>query len=146
MRSYDRIHSIALRNLNVDYELRETLESGLLFGRRTLEALGVGEADAYEIGEDIRKRDEQRAGAAGQRGPAGRAATCCSPAGPAGAARQAKARAGTFDEDPLSEITAMYGREASTALTICNRRIPHISQTHTQHARSIDRAHISVRP
>ncbi len=60
VRSYDRIHSISLRNRNVDYELRETLESGLLFGRRTLEALGVSESDAYEIGEDIRRRDEQR--------------------------------------------------------------------------------------
>jgi CPA2 family monovalent cation:H+ antiporter-2 len=60
VRSYDRIHSIALRNLNVDYELRETLESGLLFGRRTLEALGVSTEDAYEIGEDIRRRDEER--------------------------------------------------------------------------------------
>ncbi|TCR91275.1 monovalent cation:proton antiporter-2 (CPA2) family protein [Rhizobium sp. BK376] len=60
VRSYDRIHSIALRNNGVDYELRETVESGLLFGRRTLEALGIGEADAYAIEEDIRKRDEQR--------------------------------------------------------------------------------------
>jgi monovalent cation:H+ antiporter-2, CPA2 family len=60
VRSYDRVHSIALRNRNVDYELRETLESGLLFGRRTLEALGVDDADALEIGEDIRKRDEER--------------------------------------------------------------------------------------
>jgi CPA2 family monovalent cation:H+ antiporter-2 len=60
VRSYDRIHSIALRNNGVDYELRETVESGLLFGRRTLEALGVTEADAYAIEEDIRKRDEQR--------------------------------------------------------------------------------------
>jgi len=60
VRSYDRIHSIELRNKGVDYELRETLESGLLFGRRTLEALGISEANAYEIGEDIRKRDEAR--------------------------------------------------------------------------------------
>ncbi len=60
VRSYDRIHSIELRNKGVDYELRETLESGLLFGRRTLEALGVSEVAAYEIGEDIRKRDEAR--------------------------------------------------------------------------------------
>ncbi|MDL2402753.1 monovalent cation:proton antiporter-2 (CPA2) family protein [Rhizobium mayense] len=60
VRSYDRVHSIELRNKGVDYELRETLESGLLFGRRTLEALGVGETEAFEIGEDIRKRDEQR--------------------------------------------------------------------------------------
>eukprot|EP00913_Durusdinium_trenchii_P026907 g25242.t1 len=40
-RSYDRIHSLWLRETGVDYELRETLESGLLFGRRTLEALGM---------------------------------------------------------------------------------------------------------
>jgi len=60
VRSYDRVHSIDLRRKGVDYELRETLESGLLFGRRTLEELGVSEAEAYEIGEDIRKRDEQR--------------------------------------------------------------------------------------
>lgn len=60
VRSYDRVHSIELRHKGVDYELRETLESGLLFGRRTLEALGVSETEAYEIGEDIRKRDEQR--------------------------------------------------------------------------------------
>ena len=60
VRSYDRIHSISLRNRGVDYELRETLESGLLFGRRTLEELGVSEAEAFAIGEDIRKRDEAR--------------------------------------------------------------------------------------
>jgi CPA2 family monovalent cation:H+ antiporter-2 len=59
-RSYDRIHSIELRSRDVEYELRETLESGLLFGRRTLEGLGVSEDEAYEIGEDIRRRDEER--------------------------------------------------------------------------------------
>lgn len=60
VRSYDRIHTIELRGKGVEYELRETLESGLLFGRRTLEALGMPEADAEAIGDDIRKRDEQR--------------------------------------------------------------------------------------
>lgn len=59
-RSYDRVHSIELRNHDVEYELRETLESGLLFGRRTLEGLGVSEDEAYDIGEDIRRRDEER--------------------------------------------------------------------------------------
>lgn len=59
-RSYDRVHSIELRSRDVEYELRETLESGLLFGRRTLEGLGVSEDEAYEIGEDIRRRDEER--------------------------------------------------------------------------------------
>ncbi|SMF44920.1 monovalent cation:proton antiporter-2 (CPA2) family protein [Neorhizobium sp. CSC1952] len=60
VRSYDRLHSLSLRDRDVEYELRETLESGLLFGRRTLEGLGMTESDAYEIGEDIRKRDEER--------------------------------------------------------------------------------------
>ncbi|PYB77324.1 MULTISPECIES: monovalent cation:proton antiporter-2 (CPA2) family protein [Rhizobium] len=59
-RSYDRVHSIELRSRDVEYEVRETLESGLLFGRRTLEGLGVSEDEAYEIGEDIRRRDEER--------------------------------------------------------------------------------------
>lgn len=60
VRSYDRIHSLALREREVDYELRETLESGLLFGRQTLQGLGMSEADAQEIGNDIRRRDEER--------------------------------------------------------------------------------------
>ncbi len=60
VRSYDRIHTIELRGKGVEYELRETLESGLLFGRRTLEALGMPETDAEAISDDIRKRDEQR--------------------------------------------------------------------------------------
>lgn len=60
VRSYDRIHTLSLRARGVDYELRETLESGLLFGRKTLEALGMSEAEAQEIQEDIRKRDEER--------------------------------------------------------------------------------------
>jgi CPA2 family monovalent cation:H+ antiporter-2 len=60
VRAYDRVHSISLRKRDVEYELRETLESGLLFGRRTIEALGVGEDEARAIGEDIRRRDEER--------------------------------------------------------------------------------------
>ena len=60
VRSYDRVHTLSLRAQGVDYELRETLESGLLFGRRTLEALGLGEEQATAIGDDIRRRDEER--------------------------------------------------------------------------------------
>lgn len=60
VRAYDRIHSLELRARDVEYELRETFESGLLFGRRTLEGLGATEDEAYEIGEDIRRRDEER--------------------------------------------------------------------------------------
>lgn len=38
VRSYDREHTLQLRAQGVEYELRETFESGLLFGQRTLEA------------------------------------------------------------------------------------------------------------
>jgi CPA2 family monovalent cation:H+ antiporter-2 len=59
-RSYDRIHSLWLRDKGIEYELRETLESGLLFGQRTLEALGMADVEAADIGSDIRRRDEER--------------------------------------------------------------------------------------
>ncbi len=60
VRSYDRTHSLELRQAGVDYELRETLESALLFGRRTLEGLGTADLAAAEIIDDVRQRDEER--------------------------------------------------------------------------------------
>jgi CPA2 family monovalent cation:H+ antiporter-2 len=60
VRSYDRTHTLQLRARGVDYELRETFESGLLFGQRTLEALGMDEDTASAIREDVRRRDEER--------------------------------------------------------------------------------------
>jgi CPA2 family monovalent cation:H+ antiporter-2 len=60
VRSYDRAHTLALRERGVDYELRETFESGLLFGRLTLEALGTEEERAAAIADDVRQRDEAR--------------------------------------------------------------------------------------
>lgn len=59
-RAYDRGHTLSLRARGVDYEARETFESGMLFGRKTLEALGMDEERAYEIGLDVRRRDEER--------------------------------------------------------------------------------------
>jgi CPA2 family monovalent cation:H+ antiporter-2 len=60
VRSYDRIHSLALREKGIEYELRETLESGLMFGRKALEALDIEPQTALEIADDIRERDEER--------------------------------------------------------------------------------------
>ncbi|WP_377292952.1 monovalent cation:proton antiporter-2 (CPA2) family protein [Rhizobium sp. SG2393] len=60
VRSYDRLHTLELRAAGVDYELRETFESGLVFGRKTLEALGIGDDEAIAITDDIRRRDEAR--------------------------------------------------------------------------------------
>lgn len=59
-RAWDRAHSIALRKRNVDYELRETVESALVFGRQTLFALGLEERTAHEIEKEVRQRDEER--------------------------------------------------------------------------------------
>ncbi|WP_438749919.1 monovalent cation:proton antiporter-2 (CPA2) family protein [Pararhizobium sp. O133] len=59
-RAYDRQHTLSLRARGVDYELRETFESGLLFGRKTLEGLGIGDNEALAITDDIRRRDEAR--------------------------------------------------------------------------------------
>lgn len=60
VRSYDRVHTLALRQKGVEYEVRETIESALLFGRKTLEGLGMDEPDAMAIADDIRRRDEAR--------------------------------------------------------------------------------------
>ncbi len=60
VRSFDREHTLQLRAKGVDYELRETFESGLLFGRKTLEALGMPEEEAQNIADDVRQRDEDR--------------------------------------------------------------------------------------
>jgi len=60
VRSYDRAHTLSLRARGVDYEIRETFESALLFGQRSLEALGTDEDLASAIAEDVRRRDEER--------------------------------------------------------------------------------------
>lgn len=60
VRSYDRAHALSLRARNVDYEIRETVESALLFGQKSLEALGTSEDMARAIRDDVRRRDEER--------------------------------------------------------------------------------------
>ncbi|MCY0093935.1 monovalent cation:proton antiporter-2 (CPA2) family protein [Hoeflea ulvae] len=59
-RAYDRTHTLSLRARGVDYEARETFESGMLFGRKTLESLGATEDQALEISHDVRRLDEER--------------------------------------------------------------------------------------
>lgn len=59
-RSYDRTHTLSLRARGVEFEERETFESGLRFGRVTLQALGMADDQAHAIQLDVRKRDEER--------------------------------------------------------------------------------------
>jgi monovalent cation:H+ antiporter-2, CPA2 family len=59
-RSYDRTHTISLRKRDVDYEIRETFESALEFGKQTLIELGTDEPTAQAVVDDVRKRDLER--------------------------------------------------------------------------------------
>jgi voltage-gated potassium channel Kch len=59
-RAYDRIHAIELMKANVDYQMRETFESALGFGRVTLEGLGLSYDEASLIIDNVRERDAQR--------------------------------------------------------------------------------------
>ncbi len=59
-RSFDRGNTIELIKIGVDYQMRETFESALIFGENTLIGLGVDRADAADIIEDVRKRDAER--------------------------------------------------------------------------------------
>jgi len=60
VRSFDRGHTIHLRNEGVDYEIREVFESALVFGQEALASLGVDPDTASEIAADLRKRDAAR--------------------------------------------------------------------------------------
>lgn len=62
VRSYDREHALHLVKQNVDYMIRETFESAMLFGGAILEELGVDQSDVEEISQEIRERDKERFG------------------------------------------------------------------------------------
>jgi glutathione-regulated potassium-efflux system protein KefB len=59
-RAYDRGIAMDLLQVGVEYQLRETFESALVFGKATLEALGVDQDEAAEVIEDVRERDAAR--------------------------------------------------------------------------------------
>ena len=60
VRSFDRRHTLQLLAKGVDFELRETYESALVFGRKTLEALGLDSERAAAVEEFVRRRDLDR--------------------------------------------------------------------------------------
>jgi glutathione-regulated potassium-efflux system protein KefB len=67
-RSFDRGHSIKLRKTGIDYEIRETFESALVFGGAGLKALGMTALDVSEVTDDVRRRDSERLDAQAQEG------------------------------------------------------------------------------
>jgi glutathione-regulated potassium-efflux system protein KefB len=60
VRSYDRRHTLQLIAKGVDFEMRETYESALVFGRSTLEALGLDSERAAATEQFVRARDLDR--------------------------------------------------------------------------------------
>jgi monovalent cation:proton antiporter-2 (CPA2) family protein len=60
VRTYDRRHTLELLTKGVDYEIRETFESALIFGGAALRALGVHPEAAQSIVDDVRRRDQER--------------------------------------------------------------------------------------
>lgn len=60
VRAFDRGHAIRLIQADVDFQIRETFESAMAFGREALIRLGVAEDEADETLADVRRRDEER--------------------------------------------------------------------------------------
>lgn len=59
-RSFDRRHALRLVKAGVDYQIRETFESALLFGKAALMEVGVVEEEADTVMAEIRERDAGR--------------------------------------------------------------------------------------
>ncbi len=60
VRAFDRGHSLRLIKANVDFQIRETYESALVFGREILLALGDDDETADDTIVDVRERDAAR--------------------------------------------------------------------------------------
>ncbi|POF34712.1 monovalent cation:proton antiporter-2 (CPA2) family protein [Roseibium marinum] len=59
-RATDRAHVLDLTRRGVDFQIRETFESSVVFGRAALEALGTPLDRIDQIEEDVRYRDDER--------------------------------------------------------------------------------------
>ncbi len=60
VRAIDRGHAIDLIHKDVEFQVRDTFESALVFGQAALRGLGVPEEEAVEVMRDVRRRDEER--------------------------------------------------------------------------------------
>ena len=60
VRAYDRRHTLELVAKGVDFELRETFELAVEFGRAALEGLGLSHERAVEVADYVRTRDLER--------------------------------------------------------------------------------------
>ncbi|GGE91713.1 cation:proton antiporter [Stappia taiwanensis] len=59
-RATDRAHALDLTRRGVEFQIRETFESSITFGRAALEALGIAGERVSQIEDDVRRRDHER--------------------------------------------------------------------------------------
>ncbi len=59
-RAFDRIHAMDLLEHGADFQMRETYESAIAFGRSALEGLELAPERVLEIEESVRARDKER--------------------------------------------------------------------------------------
>jgi voltage-gated potassium channel Kch len=60
VRAYDRGHALELLERGADYQMRETYESAISFGRAALEALDLDRERIDEVEDEVRTRDRAR--------------------------------------------------------------------------------------
>ncbi|ODT50569.1 monovalent cation:proton antiporter-2 (CPA2) family protein [Devosia sp. 63-57] len=60
VRSFDRGHALELREIGVEYELRETFESAIAFGSQAIRIMGADELEIEQAVEGLRQRDRMR--------------------------------------------------------------------------------------
>ena len=60
VRSFDRQHALQLAGVGVDFQVRETFESAVLFGGAALRGLGVGAIEAENTMLEVRRLDAER--------------------------------------------------------------------------------------
>ncbi len=60
VRAYDRVHALELLERGADFQIRETYESAIAFGRAALQGLELEPERVAEIEADVRTRDRER--------------------------------------------------------------------------------------
>lgn len=60
VRAFDRVHSLELLDRGAHYQIRETYESAIAFGRAALEGLQLPAERIAEVEQDVRQRDRER--------------------------------------------------------------------------------------
>ena len=59
-RAFDRVHALEVLEKGAHFQMRETYESAITFGRAALEELGLPADYQSELEEDVRRRDRER--------------------------------------------------------------------------------------